>query len=83
MFPQRRSRLLFLADILSSRDRSQRRVAIFEAKYSKTPEAMRKDCHAALQQIKDRKYAKDYEDGRTHIFCYGIAFYKKECLILK
>ncbi len=63
------------------RDRSQRRVAIFEAKYSKTPEAMRKDCHAALQQIKDRKYAKDYEDGRTHIFCYGIAFYKKECLI--
>ena len=63
------------------RDKKHRRVAIFEAKYSKLPQAMATDCEAALQQIQDKKYARDYEDGRTKIFCYGIAFYKKRCLV--
>ena len=65
------------------RDKKHRRVAIFEAKYSKLPQAMATDCEAALQQIQDKKYARDYEDGRTKIFCYGIAFCKKDCLVQK
>ena len=57
------------------------RVAIFEAKYSRTQDAMSKDCAAALQQIEDRQYAKEFEDDYDSILCYGIAFYKKRCLV--
>ena len=28
-----------------------------------------------------RKYAEDYKDRYKDIFCYGISFYKKECLV--
>ena len=57
------------------------RVAIFEAKYSRTQDAMSKDCAAALQQIEDRQYAKEFEDDYDSALCYGIAFYKKRCLV--
>ena len=57
------------------------RVAIFEAKYSRTQDAMPKDCAAALEQIEDRQYAKEFEDDYDSVLCYGIAFYKKRCLV--
>ena len=57
------------------------RVAIFEAKYSHTQDAMPKDCAAALDQIEDRQYAKEFEDDYDSVLCYGIAFYKKRCLV--
>ena len=57
------------------------RVAIFEAKYSRTQDAMSKDCAAALDQIEDRQYATEFEDDYDSIRCYGIAFYKKRCLV--
>ena len=57
------------------------RVAIFEAKYSRTQDAMPKDCAAALDQIEDRQYAKEFEDDYDSVLCYGIAFYKKRCLV--
>ena len=57
------------------------RVAIFEAKYSHTQGAMSKDCAAALEQIEDRQYAKEFEDDYDSVLCYGIAFYKKRCLV--
>ena len=57
------------------------RVAIFEAKYSRTQDAMSKDCAAALEQIEDRQYAKEFEDDYDSVLCYGIAFYKKRCLV--
>ena len=56
-------------------------VAIFEAKYSRTLSAMEGDCEAALCQIDRRMYAKEYEDEYDHIYCYGVAFYKKRCLV--
>ena len=56
-------------------------VAIFEAKYSRTQDAMPKDCAAALDQIEDRQYAKEFEDDYDSVLCYGIAFYKKRCLV--
>ena len=34
-----------------------------------------------LAQMKERKYAEDYKDRYKDIFCYGISFYKKECLV--
>ncbi len=57
------------------------RVAIFEAKYSRTQDAMSKDCAVALEQIEDRQYAKEFEDDYDSVLCYGIAFYKKRCLV--
>ena len=56
-------------------------VAIFEAKYSRTQDAMSKDCAAALEQIEDRQYAKEFEEDYDSVLCYGIAFYKKRCLV--
>ena len=57
------------------------RVAIFEAKYSRTQDTMPRDCAAALEQIEDRQYAKEFEEDYDSILCYGIAFYKKRCLV--
>ena len=59
----------------------RRQVAIFEAKYAKTLDGLEASCEAALQQIKDRQYAKDFADDYDDILCYGIAFYKKRCLV--
>ena len=57
------------------------RVAIFEAKYTKTLGNLEKDCDTALQQIDDLMYAKEYEDDYDQIFCYGISFFKKRCMV--
>lgn len=62
-------------------DTENSRVAVFEAKYSKSLEQMESDCAAALQQIEEKMYAKEYEDEYDQILCYGIAFYKKRCLV--
>lgn len=59
----------------------KRQVAIFEAKYAKTLDGLEASCDAALQQIEDRQYAKDFTDDYDDILCYGIAFYKKRCLV--
>ena len=59
----------------------KRQVVIFEAKYAKTLDSLEASCDAALQQIEDRQYAKDFADDYDDILCYGIAFYKKRCLV--
>ena len=43
----------------------------------------KKALDAALQQIEERQYAKDFADDYDDILCYGIAFYKKRCLVKK
>ena len=65
------------------RNSSKGRVALFEAKYAKTLDGLEASCEAALRQIEDRQYAKDFADDYDDILCYGIAFYKKRCLIQK
>ena len=45
------------------------RVAIFEAKYTKTLENLERECDMALQQIDDRMYAAEYEDDYDQILC--------------
>ena len=59
------------------------RVAIFEAKYTKSLDKLESECDTALQQIDDRMYAKEYEDDYDQILCYGIAFFKKRCMVKK
>lgn len=58
------------------------RVAIFEAKYSKTLQDMTEDCKRAIRQISDRMYAKDFQDDYDQICRYGISFYKKRCMVM-
>ena len=65
------------------RNSSKGRVALFEAKYAKTLDGLEASCEAALRQIEDRQYAKDFADDYDDIQCYGIAFYKKRCLVKK
>ena len=57
------------------------RVAVFEAKYTKNLEKLESECDTALWQIDDRMYAKEYEDDYDQIFCYGISFFKKRCMV--
>lgn len=59
------------------------RVAIFEAKYTKSLDKLESACDAALQQIDDRMYAEEYEDDYDQILCYGISFFKKRCMVKK
>ena len=59
------------------------RVAIFEAKYTKSLDKLESECDAALQQIDDRMYAKEYEDDYDQILCYSISFFKKRCMVKK
>ena len=59
------------------------RVAVFEAKYTKSLDKLESECDAAIQQIDDRMYAKEYEDDYDQILCYGISFFKKRCMVKK
>ena len=59
------------------------RVAVFEAKYTKSLDKLESECDAALQQIDDRMYAKEYEDDYDQILRYGISFFKKRCMVKK
>lgn len=59
------------------------RVAIFEAKYSKTWKNLDKDCSRAISQINEKMYDREFEDNYDEVLCYGISFYKKRCLVKK
>ena len=45
--------------------------------------AMQDAAEAALSQIEDRKYASGLPPRVTQVIKYGVAFCKKECLVLK
>jgi hypothetical protein len=55
---------------------------IFELKMSKTFKQLPEACDEALAQIEKNNYASEWEDeGYTDIMKYGVAFYKKRCLV--
>ena len=58
------------------------KVAVFEVKCSKKAKELEQDCEKAIQQIKEKMYAKEYEDEYEEVFCYGISFYKKRCMVV-
>ena len=68
------------SDVLIKNPRNAR-IAIFEAKYARKLGDLETCCEAALKQIDERQYAKEFEDDYDSILCYGIAFYKKRCLV--
>lgn len=63
------------------KDRRNRRAMIIEAKKSGSQEQMEADCDAALEQIKERGYAKGIDPGYRTVLCYGISFFRKTALV--
>lgn len=57
------------------------RVAVFEAKYADSLQSMERKCDETLCQMDEKMYAREYEDDYDQIVCYGIAFFKKRCLV--
>ena len=62
-------------------DSENGRVAVFEIIDAQTSASLPTACEAALTQIATRMYAQEFEDDYDQIYCYGIAFFKKRCLI--
>ena len=62
-------------------DKNNARLAIFEVKCVKSPDALPAACEAALEQIDDRRYTESFWDNYDEKLHYGIAFYKKRCLV--
>lgn len=57
------------------------RAAVFEVKYSRSQNALLKDCQRAVSQIDQRMYGRELGDDYSEVICYGISFYKKRCLV--
>lgn len=64
-------------------DQVNGRVAVFEAKYARELAQLETACIKALEQMDTRMYAEEYRDDYDQILCYGIAFFKKRCLVKK
>ncbi len=65
------------------RDKKNRRIIMIEIKHSKSEAQMPYDCNMAIQQISTRQYVDQSLHGYQLILCYGVAFFKKECMIKK
>lgn len=64
------------------KDRRNRRAVVIEAKVAVSEEGLEKACREALHQIDEKQYARKIErSGFRKVICYGIAFYKKSCLV--
>jgi hypothetical protein len=58
------------------------KAVIFELKLAKTIRELPIACEEALRQIEENNYAAHWDDiGYTDIIKYGIAFYKKKCMV--
>ena len=69
------------SDILVEIDEEEMGIVI-EVKYAKDGK-LEEACNAALKQIEERRYEEElYEEGMTKILKYGIACYKKRCMVV-
>lgn len=55
---------------------------ILEIKVAKTYQDLESKCDEALKQIEDQKYEEPLrQEGYSNILKYGVAFYRKECMV--
>ena len=58
------------------------KAVIIEIKAAKTYQELETKCAEALSQIEERKYEEPLrQEGYTDILKYGVAFYRKECMV--
>lgn len=69
-------------DILVRYPSVRGKTVIIEIKITKTYQGLEEKCEEALQQIEEQKYeAALRQEGYQKILKYGVAFYKKECMV--
>ena len=57
------------------------RAAVLEVKLSRSVQSLDQDSQKACRQIASRGYAEDLREDYDQVYCYGIAFYKKRCVV--
>lgn len=57
------------------------RIAVFDVKYSRRLEDLPYDCERAIKQIDVRRYGEEFAEDYSTVICYGIAFYRKRCMV--
>lgn len=69
-------------DILVRYPSVRGKAVILEIKAAKTYQELEKKCDEALRQIEEQKYEEGLRrEGYKDILKYGVAFYKKECMV--
>lgn len=64
------------------KDRRNRRAVAIEVKIASSEDRLETECQNAINQIEENQYARKIErSGFRKVVRYGIAFYKKECLV--
>ena len=56
-------------------------IAVFELKYSRRLEEPPYDYERAIKQIDVRRYGEEFAEDYSTVICYGIAFYRKRCMV--
>ena len=71
-------------DILLKYPSVRGKAVIIEIKVSKTYQGLEEKCNEALRQIEEQKYEEALrQEGYQNILKYGVAFYRKECMVKK
>ena len=71
-------------DILLKYPSVRGKAVILEIKVSKTYQGLEEKCREALRQIEEQKYEETLrQEGYSQILKYGVAFYRKECMVKK
>ena len=60
-----------------------KKAAIIEIKHARDYDDMERKAQKALLQIEEQNYASGLPRRLNTVFKYGVAFYQKECLVLK
>lgn len=69
-------------DILLKYPSVRGKAVIIEIKIARTYQELERRCDEALKQIEDQKYEEVLrQEGYSDILKYGIAFYRKECMV--
>ena len=69
-------------DILLKYPSVRGKAVIMEIKIARTYQELERRCDEALKQIEDQKYEEALrQEGYSDILKYGIAFYRKECMV--
>lgn len=64
------------------KDRKNRRAVVMEAKWAETEAQLDQECERALEQIREKEYARGVERaGYRQVISLGIAFFQKKCLV--
>ena len=70
------------SDIIIKYPNRRGKAVIIEIKVSQNVNDLENKCYEALNQIEEKKYDMELvQDGYKDILKYGIAFYKKDCMI--